>query len=194
MRSMIGETFVDRYSVWEGRYERVITSREGKVVIAEEQTFSSCVYTGTRKVATGLTPTYHVLCVGYKAGDMQIAVTGSVKEGESCREAAEREIQEEVGIVGAQVTYVTTTNHQNKTVEHYTLYLSEMPALTTSCPKVPEGSDDWRKKVSIIIYGPEDVMIRLMQAAKATDPKESITYYAIMPLSVAMRALLHIEK
>jgi hypothetical protein len=170
--------------------------RERVVVGLKIQVFSKWILPGTDNVLSRLVPMSEVgnmavLGLGYASGDIQVVVTGKCKKMEKFPvEGALREVEEETGIVVRDEKF--NLCHQMENTHHFSLYLSEVPKISSAKIQSAKMGDDKRRRVSTVIYGPTDVIESLVQVACPTDVSEKITHFAVVPLSVAIRVTMHI--
>ena len=189
------------------------TKERGPIIIAETQLFSGFSLPSAG-IAFRAIPANHVLlCPGYDLGDMQMCVTGSIKRYKRSPEsdewtyedpidAAIRELHEELGLivdhddikllcVGERVK---DRRHTECTATHFSLDMDKcQSAEITVRPPRSNGKDFSKQKVSVIVHASLPVMRDLITRVGPTDPKETITHLAIVPVAIALIVSSHVE-
>ncbi|ARF09553.1 NUDIX hydrolase [Indivirus ILV1] len=130
-----------------------------------------------------------LLYIGYTPGDMQIGVTGSCQIGESPKQAAVREIKEELGVNILPVDLKECSFEKMKrgycTV--YSLCIDNCAFTQLRCSELKKsGYDNKQNKIAVIIYGSNEKVKKLIEIAKPTDSTEKISYYASVPQPCAL--------
>lgn len=123
----------------------------------------------------------YIICVGYSKKDsmdpydMQCGVTGSIKKnGETPKQAANRELSEELGITikksgGHYFKSTVNMRYNDRYVHHYVIHTSQCVAMTSDeAGRLPEkcSGPDTSDKVMIWLYGTKKETIDLVKEIK----------------------------
>jgi len=123
--------------------------------------------------------------VGYAKGDMQLGVTGACKMNESYADAAKREVWEEMGIGFKNWRFMKSISREKGFPHIYVVDANDyfVPTNMTLDDRV----DDRKRRVSVIIVGTPNKLVEIMRIAKPHDPKETITYYSAVSVSLLQK-------
>ena len=188
------------------------TKKRGPISIVETQLFSGFSLPDAC-IAFRAIPAHHIiLCPGYDLGDMQMCVTGSIKrykispdsewEYEDPIDAAVRELHEELGLIVDRDTIrllcvgerVKNRNNMECIATHFSLDMDKcQSAEITVRPPRSDGKDFSKQKISVIVHASLPVMRDLITRVGPTDPRETITHLALVPVAVAIIVSSHVE-
>jgi 8-oxo-dGTP pyrophosphatase MutT (NUDIX family) len=140
-----------------------------------------------------MTKTYF-LCVQYKkTGDIQVFITGTLKQGESPVQCAFRELEEEAQIcVSKMKRYGKTTRNRGQPI---TLYCAPLKGATLApgVANAQKNPPDIRHKVAVIAYGTEAdiraIYANSSEAQKYGDKINSVVYIQGSVLCEIMKRL-----
>lgn len=183
-----------------------ITIRTAKSKELQEwnhQLFSNFYLSGTLSTLEELPKNSHILYVGYLEGDMQIGITGSCLRGESFKDAATREIREEIGM-SINPKYLKECSckklkGKDRYSTIYSLCIDDIDNIDNIDEKEEntddnlDEKDDKRYKVVVIIYGSKEKINELIKSSKPFYDDERINYYASVPKEHALTVVSTIE-
>lgn len=173
---------------------RYLTENQLPTII-ETQLFSRFCLPNDNMAMSTIPKDHVVLGLGYNLGDIQLRISGSRKEGEQTIMTALREIREETGLIVSRknLQFICTSKKQKNgrpcSVTHYSLNVDDCDDLEFADDYLAsENTDDASKKVSIIVHGSakSQTLSKVVVMAKPTDPNEMITFYALVPLPIAL--------
>lgn len=178
-----------------------IKTISGQIIGWNHQLFSNFYISGTLDTLEQIQgksqeSSPQILYIGYLEGDMQVGITGSCLKGESFRDAAIREIREELGISVSPKYLRECIKKKLRGKDRYStifsLCLDSLDNLNSSdnfnndSIMCPDLQDDKRYKVVVIIYGSPKKIQELMSIAKPLYNNERINYYASVPKEFAL--------
>lgn len=154
---------------------------DGAIQLHRFPTFSDYCKRFHMPIVDSLPPNIYLMHVGYAKGDMQLGVTGSCKLNESYKQAAVREVWEEMGISFKKWCYMKSFSGNGR--PHIYMVNADDYFIPTDVVPIT-GVDDRKRKISVMIVGTYDKLTEIMSIAKPYDPSENITYYSAVSVSL----------
>lgn len=137
-------------------------------------------------------PDVYVVCIGYKRGDFQIALTGTRKFNEPLITCVKRETFEELDIETKQFErYMTSymSSSQNKMSHIFKVDASKCYQSTKPRNKLVNihKGNNLKQKITVVVYGTlVEVSNIILSSRLEPDNPEKIAYYAAVKVSDAI--------
>ena len=138
----------------------------------------------------------YFLCVKYK-GDIQVFITGTLKQGESPVQCAIRELEEEACMCVPDPEmkhYGNTTGNRGQPVTLYCAPLKKATLAPEGVANAQEIPPDIRHKVAVIAYGTEgDIRAIYANSSEAQKYGDKINSVVYIQGSVLCELMKHLE-
>jgi len=142
-------------------------------------------------------PNAYILFVGYRHGDMQPGITGTILKMEDrekqtyilekSENAAIRELKEEVGFTTHPNNLIAfNTQHSENVGRNATIYLTDASKCVPSKYVKISSLKDSSHKIALLVYGTRLNILDIIERAKPINPRENIAYYGSVHIVYAL--------
>lgn len=129
---------------------------------------------------------YHILCAGYLENEIQIGITGKVKFKETDKEAANRELSEEVGLTSTALTL----KYRSPITSCFVTHIQDCEL----CYKEEDiHKSDTYLRVGLFVFGEERELIQVVERIKENTNTET-TFVGLLSQPEALRMTKKIQR